>query len=392
LVLRVYAVSVKDGYAVMPGGLTRVSNTLDSLVVSIQSGGGSKDTWVLGDGPPSQFTLLKPAAHPLDVSRATFDLPSRAADNLFWLGRYVERVEAAVRIARAILARAFQEDSARAEGLNAGLAILGRLGLLGARRAATAEAELLSMIYSVQPSRGLISDIHHVRRLAWLLRDRISLDAWMILNQLDQQFSSPGAASELRVGLAQDLLNHAIVTLSAFGGMVMEGMTRGDGWRFLDIGRRLERALQMTEILRAGLPPLERASGGALEAILEIADSTITYRSRYLTSLQTDLMLDLLLVDEANPRSIAFQLVRLREHVDLLPASQNAIRRPEEARTALSLLTAVQLAEVRDLAAPDGSLREALWGRLASGLADLSDLLTRAYFSHATRSRQLAAS
>jgi uncharacterized alpha-E superfamily protein len=148
----------------------------------------------------------------------------------------------------------------------------------------------------------------------------------------------------------------------------------------------------MTEILRAGLPPSERASGGALEAILEIADSTITYRSRYLTSLQTDLMLDLLLVDEANPRSIAFQLARLREHVDLLPASQNAIRRPEEARTALSLLTAVQLADVRDLAAPDGSLREALLGKLASGLADLSDLLTRAYFSHAARSRQLAAS
>jgi len=392
LVLRVYAVSVKDGYAVMPGGLTRVSNTLDSLVVSIQSGGGSKDTWVLGDGPPSQFTLLQPAKHPLDVSRATFDLPSRAADNLFWLGRYVERVEAAVRIARAILARVFQEDSARAEGLSAGLAILGQLGLVGARRAATAEAELLSMIYSAQPAKGLISDIHHVRRLAWLLRDRISLDAWMILNQLDQQFSSPGAASELRVGLAQDLLNHAIVTLSAFGGMVMEGMTRGDGWRFLDIGRRLERAFQMTEILRAGLPPSERASGGALEAILEIADSTITYRSRYLTSLQTDLMLDLLLVDEANPRSIAFQLARLREHVDLLPASQNAIRRPEEARTALSLLTAVQLADVRDLATPDGSLREALLGKLASGLADLSDLLTRAYFSHAARSRQLAAS
>jgi uncharacterized circularly permuted ATP-grasp superfamily protein/uncharacterized alpha-E superfamily protein len=392
LVLRVYAVSVKDGYAVMPGGLTRVSNTLDSLVVSIQSGGGSKDTWVLGDGPPSQFTLLQPAAHPLDVSRATFDLSSRAADNLFWLGRYVERVEAAVRIARAILARVFQEDSARAEGLNAGLAILGQLGLLGLHRATTAEAELLSMIYSVQPSKGLISDIHHVRRLAWLLRDRISLDAWMILNQLDQQFSSPPAASELRVGLAQDLLNHAIVTLSAFGGMVMEGMTRGDGWRFLDIGRRLERALQMTEILRAGLPPSERASGGALEAILEIADSTITYRSRYLTSLQTDLMLDLLLVDEANPRSIAFQLVRLREHVDLLPASQNAIRRPEEARTALSLLTAVQLADVRDLAAPDGTLRESLLGRLAADLAALSDLLTRAYFSHAARSRQLAAS
>jgi len=392
LVLRVYAVRAKDGYAVMPGGLTRISNALDSLVVSIQSGGGSKDTWVLGEGPASSFTLLRPAAHPLDVSRATFDLPSRAADNLFWLGRYVERVEAAVRSARAVLARVFQEDSARAEGLNAGLAILSRLGLVDSRGPATAETGLLSMIYSPQPSKGLIADIHHVRRLAWLLRDRISLDAWMILNQLDRQFSSPPPANELSVGQAQDLLNHAIVTLSAFGGMVMEGMTRGDGWRFLDIGRRLERALQMTEILRAALPPSERASGGALEAILEIADSTITYRSRYLTSLQTDLMLDLLLVDEANPRSVAFQLARLREHIDLLPASQNAIRRPEEARTALSLLTAVQLADVRELAAGDGSLREALLERLTGDLASLSDLLTRAYFSHAARSRQLAAS
>src|SRR5215471_10129639 len=392
LVVRVFAVSSNGSYAVMPGGLTRVSSSLNTLVVSIQSGGGSKDTWILGDGPAPQFTLLRPTTHPLDVSRATFDLSSRVADNLFWLGRYVERVEAGVRIARSMLARVFQEESTRAEGLTAGLCILSALGYLSGARTASAESEALALIYSPDASKGLVAHIHQVRRLAWLLRDRISLDAWMILNQLDQQFSSPPAASKLSIGIAQDLLNHAIVTLSAFGGMVMEGMTRGDGWRFLDIGRRLERALQITEMLRAGLPPSERASGGALEAILEIADSAITYRSRYLTSRQTDLMLDLLLVDEANPRSVAFQLARLREHIDLLPASQNAIRRPEEARTALSLLTAVQLAEVRDLAAPDGSLRETLWGRLASGLADLSDLLTRAYFSHAARSRQLAAS
>jgi uncharacterized circularly permuted ATP-grasp superfamily protein/uncharacterized alpha-E superfamily protein len=392
LAVRVYAVSASGGYVAMPGGLTRVSSALDSLVVSIQSGGGSKDTWVLGDAPPSQFTLIKPPTHPLDVSRATFDLPSRAADNLFWLGRYVERLEAAVRTARSILARVFQEDSARAEGLNAGFAILSALGYLSATRTATAEAEVLTMLYSAEASHGLIAHVHNVRRLAWLLRDRISPDAWLILNELDQQFSSPSAVSELRTGAAQDLLNRAVLTLSAFGGMVMEGMTRGDGWRFLEIGRRLERALQMTELLRASVPTGDGASGGALEAVLEIADSAITYRSRYLTSLQTDLMLDLLLVDEANPRSIAFQLARLREHVDQLPASQQAIRRPQEARLALALLTAVQLADVRQLARRDGKLREALLGRLIADLGALSDRLTQAYFIHAARSRQLAAS
>src|SRR6202020_3661398 len=109
----------------MPGGLTAGSTSLDSMVVSIQRGGGSKDTWVLGDGPAPPFTLLRPATHPLDVSRATFDLSSRVADNLFWLGRYTERVEAAVRITRAILSRFFQEDdSPRAAGLNACLDFL----------------------------------------------------------------------------------------------------------------------------------------------------------------------------------------------------------------------------------------------------------------------------
>ena len=158
------------------------------------------------------------------------------------------------------------------------------------------------MIYDPEQANGLVSNIHQVRRVAWLLRDRISVDAWLILNQFDQQFSTPQQPSEeFRVSAAQDRLNHAIITLSAFGGLVMESMTRGDGWRFLDIGRRLERAIQMVELLRNGLPKEAFGGVGVLEAILEMADSSITYRSRYLTSVQVDLVLDLLLVDEANP-------------------------------------------------------------------------------------------
>jgi uncharacterized alpha-E superfamily protein len=122
-----------------------------------------------------------------------------------------------------------------------------------------------------------------------------------------------------------------------------------------------------------------------------MADSSITYRSRYLTSLQTDLLLDLLLVDEANPRSIAFQLARLREHIEQLPGSQTAIRRPGEARLALSLFTTVQLADVREMARSHQT-REAFLEKLAADLTLLSETLTRAYFSHAIQSRQLATS
>jgi uncharacterized alpha-E superfamily protein len=394
MVVRVYAVPSGGSYAVMPGGLTRVSTSLDSMVVSIQRGGGSKDTWVLGDGPAPPFTLLRPATHPLDVSRATFDLSSRVADNLFWLGRYTERVEAAVRITRAILSRFFQdEDATRAAGLKAGLEFLAALGYVAGEKPAAAEHEVLSMIYDRAATNGLVSSIHQVRRVAWLLRDRISVDAWLILNQLDQQFSIQPPSDEFRVSAAQDRLNHAIITLSAFGGLVMESMTRGDGWRFLDIGRRLERAIQMVELLRNGLPKEVFGGVGVLEAILEMADSSITYRSRYLTSVQVDLVLDLLLVDEANPRSIAFQLARLREHIGELPGSKTSIRRPLEERMSISLLNTVQLIDVRELARPGGraaaEAREGLLGKLIADLALLSEALTRAYFSHAAQSRRL---
>jgi len=330
----------------------------------------------------------------LEVSRATFDLPSRVADNLFWLGRYTERVEAVVRIARAILGRVLQEgDEERTAGLNLGVHVLQALGYLPEQTAqGSPERELVEMMYD--PASGLASSVHQVRRVAGLLRDRISMDAWLILNQLDQQFSEHVPSETLHAGAAQDHLNHAIITLSAFAGLVMEGMTRGDGWRFLDIGRRLERALQMADLLRISFTGDSPADVGVLEAVLEIADSSITYRSRYLTSLQTDLVLDLLLADEANPRSIAFQLARLQEDVDQLPASHAAIRRPTEARLALALLTGVQLADVRDLVR-DGdtgshAALESLCSRLIKQLNQLSETLTRQYFSQAVPTRQFS--
>jgi uncharacterized circularly permuted ATP-grasp superfamily protein/uncharacterized alpha-E superfamily protein len=400
LVLRVYAVAAGDSYAVMPGGLTRVSSSLDSLVVSMQRGGGSKDTWVLADGPTPQVSLLRPASMPVEVSRATFDLPSRIADNLFWLGRYVERVEMAVRIARAVLPRISQEsDPSRGAGLGAALSILFALGYMGSNeengnRSAALEHELMDMIYKSGPRASLPANVQEIRRLAWLLRDRISNDAWRVLNRFARQFAAP-PPEPVRVSGALNLLDDAIVTLSAFSGLVMESITRGHGWRFLEIGRRLERAVQMVELLRHGLgfqPPKE---SGQLEMLLEIADSSLTYRSRYLTSMQANLVIDLLLLDDANPRSVAFQLGRLREHIDQLPDSRTPIRRPAEALIAVRMLTAVQLAEVTDLVRPDAegcwNSLEDLLNRLASELRLLSETLTRAYFNRAISSRQLSA-
>lgn len=403
LVLRVYAVATGGGYAVMPGGLTRVSSSLDSLNVSMQGGGGSKDTWVFGDGPAPQITLLRQKSASLEVSRATFDLPSRVADNLFWLGRYVERIEPAVRAARAVMRRISQEaDPTNTAGQETCYRVLRALEFIQAdpkaeqkNVAPMLEGQVFAMLFDSSDRGGLGWNIHQVRIVAWLLRDRISADAWRILNRLDQLFSVEPPPPALQASRALDLVDQVLLILSAFSGLVMDGMTRGYGWRFLEIGRRMEKALQLVEMLRAGLNITAPNDAGQLEALLEMADSSITYRSRYLTSMQADLVLDLLLVDEANPRSVAYQLARVAEHIDQLPESKETTRRPPEARLALSILTAVQLAEVEELAKVDSnnhrSNLEVLLTRLAADLKLLGDKLTSSYFAHAQTSRQMVA-
>ncbi len=403
LVVRVYAVSDGDNYAVMPGGLSRFTPSIDTLDVSMQEGGGSKDTWVLGDTESPDLTLLRPRAQPIDVSRATFDLPSRVAENLFWLGRYAERVDASVRIVRSVLPL-LAEESVRgaASALHAAVSLLRDMGYLtiaegvDARRnpARLLERELTAMIYDAKRRGGFGWGVQNLRRLAWLLRDRISADAWRILNRLHQDFTESHPVEPTRVSSALDLLDRAIISLSAFSGLVMESMTRGHGWRLLEVGRRLERAIQLVQLLRRGLATPAENSRARLEMLLEIADSSITYRSRYLTSLQDDLTIDLLLIDEANPRSVAFQLARMSEHIDELPQGPPTVRRSPAARIVLGALTAVRLADLERLASlgPDGSRvhLEELLAKLAEELPAVSEALTRRYLIHAVASRQLS--
>ena len=202
----------------MPGGLTRVTASLDSLVVSMQHGGGSKDTWVLADAPAPHFSLLRSAAGPLPVSRATFDLPSRVADNLYWLGRYLERFEAAARARRACrdctrrLIRGIRplrvpppSTSARfSEGWRVAA---GRVG--GQSETSLEPRPVCESDHSIANRNANLRAGARVRSGAWrcLLRDRISADAWRVLKQLDtavhRNAAARTAARQLGAGSAR---------------------------------------------------------------------------------------------------------------------------------------------------------------------------------------------
>lgn len=404
VVMRAYLAAQDDSFMVMPGGLTRVTSSADTTVVSMQKGGGSKDTWVLTEGAVSDFTMLPTGGAAAELSRSGNDLPSRSADNLFWLGRYVQRAEDLVRLLRGILVRMTEKAGlADVPELPTLLRAVTQLtqtlpGFIGAgseRRLAFPDEELLALIFKRDRVGSLAHNFRCIERSASSVRDRISMDMWRILSHIgfDEPFdpANPPTLSDVL-----DLLNQRVLSLAGFGGIAMESMTRGHGWRFLDLGRKIERACHTVGLLRATLKMSTSAESALLEALLEIADSSMTYRRRYLTGVQAAPALDLLLADESNPRSLVFQLLALREVIEHLPRDPNEALRPPEHRMILSLLTEVQLADIQELTHLDEHQRRPqlveFLAHLEVELPKLADAISQHYLSHLQTSRQLSGS
>ena len=400
LVLRVFAAWDGSGYTVMPGGLTRVSNTSTSLVVSMQQGGGSKDTWALG-APHTDEPGHRSQRDDAALERPIDSLPSRVADNLFWLGRYAERAEAIARLMRVLLpALSGEEDFGQRVTLDMAVRMLAGYGHLPKAVLDSSMSEqrrqvdrvLSTLIHDPTGAAGIAWNAKQIRRVAWQLKDRLSADTWRVLQQLETDFARPlSTHPDQRLVTLLTLLDRAVISLSAFAGLLMESTTRGHGWRFLDLGRRMERGLQMVLLLRHGLGPAPEDADAYLEMLLEIADCSITYRTRYLTTLRTDLALDLLLVDETNPRSLAFQIAALSGHVEQLPdRGPSPGRHSLETRLTMMALTSVRLANVEDLTVCTGAGRVLLLrflDDLERDMLDLSEALTGKYLSHVMPSR-----
>jgi uncharacterized circularly permuted ATP-grasp superfamily protein/uncharacterized alpha-E superfamily protein len=402
--MRGYLVATEDSYEVMPGALSRVGAPDERLALSLRVGGESKDTWILAGGPVSTFSLLKPPSASIVLSRGGADLPSRVADNLFWLGRYAERAEGTGRLARAIGTR-LSEQSLSSEtdlGLEAlframavetgispapandgALSERARTSLVG-----TGERALAAAIFDSNPPGTLRAVVESAYRVARTLRDRISGDMWRALVQLNHEVHErPADAGPRALGEILSLVNQILLALAAFSGLGIDSMSRGLGWRFLDAGRRLERALHIVTVLRSTLASASPQEGPILEALLEVADSSMTYRRRYLATLLAAPVVDLLLADETNPRSVLYQVRALGDHLDALPREPGAPRSPQQL-ILYEATASIQLADVNALCTPvEGGERprlQALLDRLAFLLPELSNSLSGAYLNHAS--------
>lgn len=402
-VLRSFLVADEHEYHAMPGGLARVSAHVDKLVVSNHAGGASKDTWVLATEPERQTSLWLESRQARHVFTTSGELPGRVADNLYWLGRYAERAEFTSRLLRLTLQFLITGESEDSGCLLSLLAALNRqapdVQAVVGTATATAnarETELLSLICDEKRTGSLAQTLSALLLAARSVRDRLSNDTWRVINDIDNELHSLQHLTVAQLIDALDEMDNLVQAFTAFSGLTQENMTRGRGWLFLDMGRRIERTLLTAGLLRSLLVPVTEPVQQALllESLLSAVDSLMSYRRRYRQGLEVASLLELVVYDERNPRSLAYQLSRLEEHVGDLPREQDKGIRSELNRLTLESATLVRLADVQRLAeaATESRRRDVLEQFLAvlgMRLPALSDAITEAYFRAADTPHQL---
>ena len=392
VVLRAYVINTGNGWTAIPGGLVRVAEA-EGSVVSMQRGGHSKDAWVLWDSPVDTFSLLHPRDQPVVLLRGSPDVPSSVADRVFWLGRYVERAENTARIVRSLISRVRRADPGELECLIRLHSCLksrhSKLPKAKKKRPTPRELEqeLISVISDVKRNDSLAFTLSEVSRVSNNVRERLSADMMILIGQLRTSIEPQRNTQILEYPATLTL---CLELLSAFSGMERENINRGLGWLFMSIGRRLERAIYLTRLLRQITLPLGEQDWPLLECLLEVADSTMTYRTRYYTTLQPMAVLDVLMADESNPRALDFQLAHLADLYQKLP--RHMADDLAAMRGALAMLRGFDLrtlsyslpGDPSTAKGTEGLIRlESFLGGLERLLPSWSDNLSSRYFSHA---------
>ena len=379
-VLRVFAAATSHGWTIMPGGFCRIAEQLDARAVSMGDGARAAVVWVVSDKAVPAHTLL-PGSDTVRIRRIAGVLPSRAADNLFWLGRYLERAEATLRLVRAL---GTQQRDAKgssslqhaAERIQRMLVTWGAVTQVSRTQPAKVAAEALQ---SDERFGSCLSLVRAAQRTATSLRERLSPDAWQVITEMTARLAEEVDDDDGILSAAELTLQE----LASFAGLAQENMNRAAGWRFLEMGRRAERAINTLRFARQFA--YDEAGDEDLDILLTLVDCQITYRSRYLVAPSLAPVRDLAVLDPYNPRSVAFQVQALNEHIASLPALRESglIERPQ--RLAVGVQSMLTVAEASELGTKT-------MFALEQDLLSLADAIGLHYFPHgpnATRPEKL---
>ncbi|MFI3137181.1 MAG: circularly permuted type 2 ATP-grasp protein [Methylococcaceae bacterium] len=406
-VLRTFSVANGEDYEVMQGGLTRVAKQKDGFSVSNQEGGISKDTWVLAAEPDKPDLVWSQPARPITLTAVTEPLTSRAADNMFWVGRHLERTEASTRLLRTILVKLLETPEFKAPIDAECLTILLRAltqvtrtypGFIKADEAMlnAPQTELLSLAKDSHRSGTLSANIFALVNAANSIRDLWSQDTWRSIDNIRRRWHTRVINTDCTVEQLQTHLDDLMSGIVAFTGLTSENMTREAAWLMLYSGRRLERAQSLIALLRATLVQRYPAAlqSQVLEAVLLSTDSLSLYQRRYRSSIHLPMVLEILLFDETHPRSLAYQLHQLTDHIAELPKECSKSQLSDCERLILKAYTDIRLSKTVELSHIDESTYvyadlEQLLSTTASLLWKTADVIAETYFSHSQASQML---
>lgn len=402
-IFRSFTVANENTYVVMAGGLTRVGLSFDDTVVTNQVGSQSKDTWILASEPEKQLSLIDQGVGITDLSHEP-NLPSRVVENLFWMGRYAERAESTMRLIRTVFMQLNGIDPLPDVNKALLLQALSKQtkclpGFMDEATLQAPEQELMSLILDSDKPGSVKSSLLALLTCSEEVKEMLSADTHRVINDLrDHLHELDRAFINGMPSAPEEALDPLVTTLLALSGLSHESMLRGVGWRFQEIGCRLERSLQtawlINSLLTTSLPTLQQKQ--ILESVLLSVEGLITFRRRYRNTTDVAHGLDLLMLDETNPRSISYQFKRLEDHYNQLP--QNVpYKKPgltPSKRLLIKSLNDIQLSDLDKLAAfNEGSqVRDnlkVLLSDLIDQMESFSSLLSDQYFDHQSGPQQL---
>lgn len=358
-VLRGFAVkdTEKDEYVVMPGGLARSSAKKGVFVLSRQSGGISKDVWVVGSKIAEKINIKTKQ----DVQQQEVLLPSRTGEHLFWMGRYLERSLSTIRLFRIILKKFNESDNEQSvekdDTLSTLLTTLTTLtgtlpGFTESKTLLNPEKELLDVASNPKRVGSLSQSLELFLSNGYSVRDRLSLDTWRILDKisfLDRKLKKEDA----NLANIYHRLDDLIVHLMAFNGLNLDNMTREPSWRLLNIGRAIETSIRTSLMLQNTLTRKsdEEKEKAIMELVLMANESLVTYRYQYRSTLELSAVLRLLLTEEKNPKSVAYQIASIEEHLANMPNHPRHSSLSPAGKKLLQALTDIRLVEIDHLIA-----------------------------------------
>ena len=404
---RSFLVRNNDGYVAMAGGLCRTSSDSGKFIISSQSGGFSKDAWIISPEPGRTINVLK-EVHDKVLPSYSDMLPSHAAENLFWVGRYTERVLGNARFLRTVMQFLAEGNKLNTDNITQTERSLltaltqysytypGFTGNDNEEKFARPWLELKDIFLNEKRSGGLKSNFLQFHKAIHEVRDHWSTDTWRVLRTIEEELQRDIDLSQHGHLEMLHTLDDLITAIVAFIGLNRESISREQGWIMLDLGRKIEQSLLLITMLKATMVNRynEEIEYNLQQAVLMSNESLVNYRYKYRMPIQNYLVLDLLVFDPNNPRSLVYQVDRLKPYLKNLPKNQSGFQQSEYERLILEAESLLKLTDKNELTTvAEGDLKykklDDFLTKMYGLLSGIPDVISKSYFKHVLTSQSI---